>query len=203
MSSLAHICLGCDALFSTWKQLSAHCSRCPHYQELTDQIFKHKCKSSKRHTKDEKRAHPMSIVPLEGPRMHTSTFNQEEYEPDWPEVDVFDDRDHDITYPTTPYMVLTDIRTWTAWSRARAIVITSTGCFTAIRSSNLYAGPFCWLPPRKLYSPCPHALIISSTARLSTAGAWGTSAFFTIHLRSFVEQIWWQHAAKTLCHRAK
>ncbi|KAI6116540.1 hypothetical protein EDD16DRAFT_1708409 [Pisolithus croceorrhizus] len=78
MSSSAHACLGCDALFGMWKQLSAHISQCMHYHELTDQIFDCKCKSLKRHIRDKKRVCPMLTVDA-GPSSlneHPTIFDQ-------------------------------------------------------------------------------------------------------------------------------
>jgi len=96
MSSSTYTCLGCDALFGTQKQLSVHASQCRLNLSLADQVFERKCKSSKRHTKDEKRVRPIPAAGSAGPsipRIDTTgsmSLDQEVDVFDQPEMDVFD-----------------------------------------------------------------------------------------------------------------
>lgn len=103
MSSSVYTCLGCDASFGTRKQLSAHASQCRLNLSLADQVFERKRKSSKRHTKDEKRARPIPAAGSAGPSVPhictaasvsldqgTDMFDQG--------ADIFDDTDYDVSY---------------------------------------------------------------------------------------------------------
>ena len=115
MSSSAHTCLGCDTPFNMRKQLSAHSSQCLCYHEFTDQVFEHKRKSSKlKHAQDEKRPCQMSTAGQcsPSPHMHPGEFDQavDGFDDAGPAIP-FDDTDHEVTHPTTPYIVLTDLCT--------------------------------------------------------------------------------------------
>jgi len=96
MSSSTYTCLGCDASFGTRKQLSAHASQCRLNLSLADQVFERKRKSSKRHTKNEKRVHPIPAAGSAGPsipRINTTgsmSLDQEVDMFDQPAMDVFD-----------------------------------------------------------------------------------------------------------------
>ena len=91
-----YTCLGCDASFGTWKQLSAHASQCRLNLSLADQVFEHKCKSSKRHTKNEKRVCPIPAAGSTGPSIPcidttgSMSLDQEVDMFDQPAMDVFD-----------------------------------------------------------------------------------------------------------------
>ena len=109
MSSSAYTCFGCDASYSTRKQLSAHASQCRLNRALADQVFERKRKSSKKRTKDEKRARPTMTADPQSLRMHANTLDQavEAFDDMGPAVP-FDDTDHEVSYPH-PSLHITDI----------------------------------------------------------------------------------------------